>query len=126
MRVLVVDDEEIIRYLATKILKREGFEVITACSGEEGLQLYTQQADQIDLLLLDLTMPGLSGAETLRRARDIKPELPCIISSGHYTDQNDISDDLTSKTFFLKKPYRPDDLSDLVNEILTKEPSQNS
>ena len=125
MKILVVDDEEIILSLATKIIERDGYEVITSCSGDKGIQLYTQQSDQIDLLLLDLTMPGLSGIETLYRVREIRPELPCIISSGRDADQYDIPDDLTSKTFFLKKPYRPDQLSNLVDEILAKEPSQN-
>ena len=126
MKVLVVDDEEIILSLATKILKRQGYEVITACSGDKSLQLCTQQTDQIDLLLLDLTMPGLSGFETLRRMREIKPELPCIISSGQLADRDDIPDDLTIGLHFLQKPNRADQLSSLVNEMLATEPTQSS
>lgn len=125
MKILVVDDEEMILLLATKILTRQGYEVITACSGDEGLTLHAQQPDQIDLLLLDLKMPGLSGFETLRRARKISPELPCIISSGQAADRDDIPDDLRSWIHFLQKPYRADQLSNLVNEILTKAPAQN-
>ena len=126
MTVLIVDDEEIIRSLATRILQRDGYDVITASSGNQGLQIYAQQPDQIDLVLMDMTMPGISGVETLRRIREIKPELPCIISSGHVADQQHISDDLMNNTFFLQKPYRLDKLSKLVDEILTREPSQNS
>lgn len=126
MKVLVVDDEEMILSLATKILTRQGYEVITAYSGDEGLKLYARQPDQIDLLLIDLTMPGLSGFETLRRAREIKPGLPCIISSGQLADPDDTPNDLLNGLHFLQKPYRANQLSNLVNEILTKEPAQNS
>lgn len=126
MKILVVDDEEMILSLATKILTRQGYEVITAYSGDEGLKRYGQQPSQIDLLLLDLTMPGLSGFETLRRARKISPELPCIISSGQLADRDDIPDDLKNGLHFLQKPYRAEQLSNLVNKILTREPAQNS
>lgn len=126
MKILVVDDEEMILSLATKILTRQGHEVITAYSGDEGLKLYALQPDQIDLLMLDLTMPGLSGFETLRRARKIRPELPCIISSGQLADRDDTPDDLLNGLHFLQKPYRADQLSSLVNKILTKEPARNS
>ncbi|MDH3890398.1 MAG: response regulator [candidate division Zixibacteria bacterium] len=121
MKVLVVDDEDMILSLATKILTRQGYEVVTAYSGDEGLKLYAQQTDQIDLLLLDLTMPGISGLETLRRARKITPGLPCIISSGQLTDQDHIPDELMGGLHFLQKPYRADQLSSLVKEILSKE-----
>lgn len=125
MKILVVDDEEMILSLATKILTRQGYEVISAYSGEEGLTLYAQQPDQIDLVMLDLSMPGLSGFETLRRARKIRSELPCIISSGQLADRDGTPDDLLKGLYFLQKPYRADQLSDLVSKILTRETAQN-
>ena len=125
MKVLVIDDEEMILSLATKILNRHGYDVITAFSGDEGLEAYAQQADQVDLMLVDMSMPGLSGLETLRRVREIEPELPCIISSGHLADKDDIPDNLTNGLYFLQKPYRADQLSDLVTEVLAIAPSKN-
>ncbi len=124
MKVLVVDDEEVILSLVTKILTRQGHQVIIAYSGDEGLKLYAQQSDQVDLLLIDQTMPGLSGLETVRRVREISPELPCIISSGQIADRDNIPDDLKSGLHFLLKPYRANQLSDLVNGILIREPEQ--
>ena len=121
LKVLVVDDEEMILSIATKILERQSYEVITAWSGEEGIRQCFEQSDQIDLMLLDLTMPGLSGIETLRRVRQTCPDLPCIISSGHNADWDNIPEDLKANVRFLQKPYRADKLTELVNSILAKE-----
>ncbi len=118
MKILVVDDEEIILNLATRILNRSGYEVITAESGDEALRMITDIDDEISLALIDLTMPGLSGIDTLRQLRDKLPGLPCVISSGQAADQNDIPSDLKAGTLFLQKPYRADQLTDLVNSIL--------
>ena len=121
MRVLVVDDEEMVLSIVTKILERQGYQVTKAFSGEEGLWWCSEQSDQIDLMLLDLTMPGLSGVETLRRVRQIKPDLPCIISSGHNADWDNIPEELKPDVHFLQKPYRAEKLTELVNSILTAE-----
>ncbi len=122
MKVLVVDDEQMILSLVTKILQRQGHTVTTAFSGEEGLRAQARQSDGIDLMILDLAMPGLSGVETLRRARQADPDLPCIISSGQNADWRDIPQELMTNLHFLQKPYRAEELADLVNGILVKEP----
>ncbi len=121
MKVLVVDDEEMILSMATKILERQGYEVVTACSGGEAVKRCFEQSDQIDLMLLDLTMPGLSGIETLHRVRQTCPDLPCIISSGYDADWDDIPEDLKANVHFLQKPYRADKLTELVSGILATE-----
>lgn len=121
MKVLVVDDEEMILSLTAKILERQGYEVVMAFSGEEGLRFCSEQPDQIDLMLLDLFMPGLSGVETLRRVRQTCPDLPCIISSGYDADWDDIPEDLKADVYFLQKPYRADKLTELVSSILLTE-----
>lgn len=80
--VLVIDDEAGIRQLATRMLERIGYRVVSAASGQEGLdQLAAQPA--IGCVLLDLTMPGLSGEETLQRLRVERPHLPVIVVSGY-------------------------------------------
>ena len=121
MKVLVVDDEEMILSLTTKILERQGYEVTTACSGEEGLRFCSEQPDQIDLMLLDLSMPGLSGVETLRRVRQTCPDLPCIISSGYDADWDHIPEDMKANVHFLQKPYLANELTELVSSILLTE-----
>src|SRR3712207_6125530 len=80
-RVLVVDDEEPIRLTMSDLLRRRGYEVITAENGEAALALIHQRP--FDLLLLDLKMPGLSGIEVAKRARERQPEAAIIILTGH-------------------------------------------
>jgi len=119
MKLLVIDDEEMIRSLAEKILNRAGFEVLLAESGEEGLQHFTREPDQIGLILLDMFLDGQSGVDTLRQIRQIAPTVPCIISSGHAEDHSEIPEDLAQSVDFLHKPYRAGQLVDKVNLMLS-------
>ena len=120
MRILVIDDEEMIRSLAQRILTREGFDVLTAESGQSGLKLFSENYYQIDLILLDLTMDGIPGVDTLKRIREISPNLPCIISSGQEPGPNELPDELNQNVCFLQKPYRAKQLSEMVNQILSQ------
>ncbi len=117
MRILVIDDEEMIRALARKILQRDGHEVLLADSGQSGLAIVSREHESLGLVLLDFNMHELSGVETLRRIRQVSPTMPCIISSGQIADQNDLSDDLTEHLRFLQKPYRANTLSEMVRSI---------
>ena len=73
-RILVVDDEEMVRQTAKAILERAGYAVLVAVDGANGLEILRDQRDQIDLVLLDLSMPGKSGVEVLREIRQFDPE----------------------------------------------------
>lgn len=81
IRVLVVDDEAPIRLTMSALLERQGYQVITADTGEAALALIYQRP--LDLLLLDLKMPGLDGIEVAQRARQRQPDLAIIILTGH-------------------------------------------
>jgi len=81
--VLVVDDEPAVRLVALKALRATGLEIIEAADGQAALLAFAQRAADINLVLLDLTMPGLSGEETLRQLRALAPKLPVIIMSGY-------------------------------------------
>lgn len=116
--ILVVDDEEMICSLAKRILAREGYDVLTATSGQEGLELFTGQSEAIAMVLLDMYMDGLSGIETLRRIREIDPGMPCIFSSGQNFQTEDLPSDLQEGVRFLEKPYRFSELSDMVSSML--------
>ena len=118
MKILVIDDEQMMRSLAEKILSRAGFEVGLAGSGEAGLKLLKEDKAKIDMVLLDLTMPGLSGLETLRKIRDIKPNIPCIISTGKNVTEAKVPEGLSENTYFLEKPYLANQLTERVQEIL--------
>ena len=114
MKILVIDDEEMIRNLARKILQRDGHEVLLADSGQSGLAIFSREHESLGLVLLDIRMHGVSGIETLHRIRDISPTMPCIMSSGQITDQTDLPDDITANLRFLQKPYRANTLSEMV------------
>ena len=80
MRILIVDDEEVLRDVLDAVLRREGFEVAMAASGEEALAVLDED-DNIDLVILDIMLPGISGIDTLRALRISNPSLPVIIIS---------------------------------------------
>lgn len=81
VKILIVDDEDSIRFTLDMLLQRRGYNVMTAASGEEAMVLLQQQA--FDLLLLDLKMPGLSGWDVAQQARECQPEASIIILTGH-------------------------------------------
>lgn len=80
-RILVVDDEEVFSEMLGKILTRRGYEVLTAKDGANGLRMVLRGG--VEVALLDLKMPGLSGMETLREFKRIDPGLEVIILTGH-------------------------------------------
>jgi CheY-like chemotaxis protein len=103
--ILVVDDEDVVRDILGTVLRRHGLTPILASSGEEALQVYDQFQNNIPLVILDLTMPGLSGEETLRELRQRNPGQRVLVMSG-YSDQ-DIVRRCTALglTDFIAKPF---------------------
>lgn len=119
--ILVIDDEEIVRTTAQSALERLGFRVLSAENGLRGIELFESAADEISLVLLDMTMPLMSGEETLRRLRAIRHDVPVIVSSG-------FSEMEASRRFegqvlggFLQKPYTAGYLAEKVRSILLAE-----
>jgi len=88
--VLVVDDEQLVRDVAARILEYSGFEVITAAEARKGVELFRELADEIAAVLLDMTMPEMSGEEAFRELRRIRPDVPVILTSG-YNEQDAVS-----------------------------------
>lgn len=117
MYVLVVDDEGVIRNLAEKILTKAGHRVEVAKDGVEGVDVFRENRDNIDLLLIDLTMEGMSGGEVLRQCRIISPGIPALFSSGRSLDPDDIPGDLSVNTSFLQKPYKASELKEAVDRF---------
>ncbi len=89
MRILLVDDEALTRDFYGDLLAERGFELYAATSGEEGLEILQRQ--EVDALVLDIVMPGMSGLEMLERVRQKDPDLPVIILTGHVSSQNAIA-----------------------------------
>ena len=103
--VLVVDDEEIVRLTATSALERYGYTVLQARDGAEAIELFRSKPDSIALVLLDLTMPVMSGEETLRQLKFLKPSVKVVLSSGY--NEVEAVRHFTGKGLagFIQKPY---------------------
>jgi len=117
--VLVIDDEEVVRRTAKTTLERGGYDIVLAENGMEGIQLFLTLATKISVVLLDLTMPGLGGEETLRQIQAIRPEAKVILSSGY--NEVEVIRRFTGKGLagFLQKPYTSAALMEKVHTALT-------
>ncbi|PIE02746.1 MAG: hypothetical protein CSA81_05370 [Acidobacteria bacterium] len=104
-KVLVVDDEELIREIATEMMASFGLEVVTACHGREALDLLDQEDYQFDFVLLDMVMPVLSGMETFREIKKNKPDMVIVMSSGFKADQRVETVLQEGADGFIQKPY---------------------
>ncbi len=118
--VLVVDDEETVRNVATRILGTKGFAVRTASGGVEAIRMMREDPGQADVVLLDLTMPDMSGAVTMQELLRIRPDLKVVLSSG-YSQEDAIADSdvAASAAAFIQKPYRPADLLATIRRVLS-------
>jgi len=109
--VLVVDDEPMVLAFVKEGLKRLGYHVLAAEDGRRACEVFASHAGQIDIVLLDLVMPGITGLETCRRLRAINPHLKVILSSG-YTSAEVFNDArLAGALGFIAKPYSLEELS---------------
>lgn len=113
-KVLVIDDETYVHELVTDCLALENIEVLAALGGIEGLNRYQGHQDEISLILLDLSMPDMSGAETFRKLREINPAVKIVLTSGY--DKDDVlgPTEWQGLTDFLQKPYNLSTLIDMV------------
>src|SRR6267143_3430899 len=105
--ILIVDDEEGVRLVASKALEKVGFTVIMAEDGRAGVEMFRTHSDEIRAMLLDMTMPDMSGEEVFRAIRTIRPEVRVILSSG-YNEQETIRQfQGRGLAGFIQKPYKP-------------------
>jgi PAS domain S-box-containing protein len=118
---LAVDDEESVRTLAAAMLDQLGFSVLQAGDGREALQRFRERADEIRVVLLDMTMPHLDGAETFRELRRIRPDVRVILSSGY--NRQTATSRFAGKGLagFIQKPYRLDELREAVRIALEQD-----
>jgi CheY-like chemotaxis protein len=113
--VLVIDDEECVREVMCTMLGILGFEALDASTGAEGLALVRRRPHEVTAVLLDLTMPGVSGVETLHLLRAVRRDLPIILMSG-FEPVADLPI-LDAPLGFLRKPFRLRDLSGALRAV---------
>jgi DNA-binding NtrC family response regulator len=115
-RILVVDDEPNMQGLFKKVLGKEGYEVVTAFSGEEAVKKL--EAEWFDLLISDLKMPGMSGLDLLKKAKGLTPTLPCIMLTAHGTIDSAVAAMKEGANDYLTKPVNIDEIKLVVKKVL--------
>nr|NJM02218.1 response regulator [Desulfobacula sp.] len=112
MKLLFIDDEQtFLKYLAKRLVI-DGFSVKTTFSGEEGVDAASKEA--FDVAVVDLQMPGIDGIEVQRRLKDLQPNLPCIVLTGHGSVENALESGKYNAFKFLSKPVDMDTLIDTI------------
>ena len=116
--VLLVDDEESVLRVTKRILESQGLSVITARDGQEGVDVFRERMTEIDCVLLDLTMPRMDGEQALGNLRELRPDIPVLLSSGF--SESEVVKRFVGKglTGFVGKPYNFDELLSAVHRIL--------
>lgn len=116
--ILVIDDEAAIREAMSDLLASEGYTVIGACDGYEGLAQFQQYQHQIALVFLDMKMPGMNGVQTLAALRALTTTTPVVLCSGYSETEVSTSTSGLGITTFLQKPFDIDTLFSVVNDSL--------
>lgn len=115
---LIVDDEASIRALAAEILGQSGYRPLTVVTGEEAVAVYEREGSRIDLVLLDLNMPGMGGASCIRELRRLNPKVRVIVASGQSGAWPAAAAPDVGTVGFLAKPYRISEFLDAVRTAL--------
>ena len=118
--VLLVDDEEIVIGVGRQMLEKLGFSVLTAENGKEALDVYKNNRNDIDFVVLDMIMPDMGAAETYDELQSIDPAIKVLLSSGYGADQQ--TSELLSRGCcgFIQKPFNMQSLSEKIEEILNR------
>jgi two-component system response regulator PilR (NtrC family) len=117
MRILIVDDEEVLRDVLEVVVRREGFDVVLASSGEEALSVLDTD-DAIDLVLLDIMLPGISGIDTLRSIRMTNPALPVIVITAFSSIDGAIEAMKHGAYHYIPKPFKNEEVVFTINKAL--------
>lgn len=116
--VLIVDDEKIILDVASELLEELGYETRIARTGLEAVDVYLQQQDEIDVVILDMVMPGMSGGETYEKIRQMNPKVKTLLASGYSIDDKASHILRSGCNGFIQKPFNIEELSRKLRELL--------
>jgi two-component system, cell cycle sensor histidine kinase and response regulator CckA len=116
--ILLVEDDPVVRHVVRLLLELEGDAVLEAKDGEDALTVLNGHQGTLDLLLTDVMMPGLSGAEVCERVREGRPGLPTLFISGFYPEAVFPDQRLPDGSAFLAKPFMPEELIEAVDTLL--------
>jgi two-component system cell cycle sensor histidine kinase/response regulator CckA len=127
--ILIVDDQEMVRTLVADLLSGSNFEVLTASTGQDAVDLYSKMMQEardqerrehpVDLVILDMILPKGDGVETFHRLRTINPDVRVILSSGYDVDDRVRQLTDSGALAFIQKPYHIETLLNMVRKVLT-------
>lgn len=122
-KVLFIDDEPVVRDLGRDMLVKLGYNVLTAGGADEGMKLFKENIDKLDLVILDIIMPGASGQDLFREMTRLNPKVKVILSSGY--NRGFLEEDLANEegVHFIQKPYAMEELARQVRKILDSDRS---
>src|SRR5262249_54771963 len=120
-KILVIDDEPVVRNLTKAALERYGYSVLLAEDGEKGLEQFALNQNEIELALLDVSMPGLSSEETLHRLRALSPDVPVLLFSGYSAEDALRRFEGQSFSGYLQKPFTAQALAEKVRATIGAE-----
>ncbi len=117
--ILLADDEDSLRQIGSRLLRQVGFQVIVAASGEDALDLYEAHKGKIDVVVLDLGMPGMGGHKALLEILSIDPAAKVVIASGYTADDQVAAALQDGAAGFVAKPYRKSELLAKILEVIS-------
>ena len=116
--ILLIDDEQMILEVGKELLEEMGYQVIPALSGEKALKIYKEDPDNIDLVIMDMIMPGMGGGETFDRLKEIDPEIKVLLSSGYSINGQATEILQRGCDGFIQKPFNLNQLAGTIQKIL--------
>ena len=116
----MVEDDRAIRYLFTEVLRNSGYTVIPCEDGAQGLEVARDRIDEIDAVVTDSKMPGLSGPELIAQIRELRPTMPILVISGHLESRP-----ADPATRYLSKPLSPEGLTSELRRALHQASSRS-
>ncbi len=115
--ILIVEDNKDIRDFSKTFLESIGYRVFEAENGREGLEIFKELQNEIDMVFTDVVMPGIGGKELVAEIKKIKPQVKTLFTSGYPRDQFSETGSIEDNIFFLQKPYSPQKLAKKIREI---------
>jgi len=119
-RILIVDDDELLCKVTSRMLHKMGFSVLVAADGKAGVETFETNLNEIDCILLDLTMPNMNGEEALRKFRTLKPAVRVVLMSGYDEKEATSRFGNSGAVDFLQKPYNSKELLEKVKKALSR------
>ena len=118
--ILLIDDEKMILEVGCELLEELGYTVLCALSGPEALDIFQKNSDKIDLVIMDMIMPGMGGGETFDRLRKINPEVKVLLSSGYSVNGQATKILRRGCDGFIQKPFNLNQLAEKIGGIMGK------